>query len=140
MGPALCRVGCCVRHRDSLVMEPRLWRRGTPTSVVAARGLRCSAPWGIFVPWPGIERVSPALQRRFLTTGPSGKPYTVILFGRSLFPYIDRVVLRSKAIFCLFSLTHAVSEEVDKWAFNVIFTLCVLKLLQQSKHYTTLIL
>ena len=31
---------------------------------------------GILVPWPGIEPVSPALQGRFLTTGPPGKSLT----------------------------------------------------------------
>ena len=35
--------------------------------------LSCPAACGILVPWPGIQPASPALQDRFLTTGPSGK-------------------------------------------------------------------
>ena len=42
-------------------------------SVVEVRGLSCSGACGIFVPWPGIEPVSPALAGGFLTTGPPGK-------------------------------------------------------------------
>ena len=39
-------------------------------SVAAVPRLSCSAAWGILVPQPGIEPVSPALQDRFFTTGP----------------------------------------------------------------------
>ena len=42
-------------------------------SVVATCQPSCPAARGILVPWPGIELKSPALQGRFLTTGPSGK-------------------------------------------------------------------
>ena len=35
--------------------------------------LSCSEACGILVPWPGIKPASPALQGRFLTTGPPGK-------------------------------------------------------------------
>ena len=42
-------------------------------SVVAARGLSCPAACGILVPCPGIEPPSPALEGRFLTSGPPGK-------------------------------------------------------------------
>ena len=42
-------------------------------SVVVAHRLSCPAASGIFVPPPGIEPVSPALEGGFLTNGPSGK-------------------------------------------------------------------
>ena len=34
-----------------------------------AHGLSCSTAYGILIPWPGTEPVSPALEGRFLTTG-----------------------------------------------------------------------
>ena len=39
-------------------------------SVVAACGLSCPVACGILVPLPEIEPASPALEGRFLTTGP----------------------------------------------------------------------
>ena len=36
-------------------------------------GLSCPTAWGILVPRPGIEPTSPALEGRFLTTGPLAK-------------------------------------------------------------------
>ena len=42
-------------------------------SVAACRLSSCSSVYGILVPQAGIERVSTALQGRFLTTGPPGK-------------------------------------------------------------------
>ena len=42
-------------------------------SVAAARGLSCPTACGILVPPPGIEPMSPALEGRFLPTGPPGK-------------------------------------------------------------------
>ena len=43
------------------------------SSVVVARGLSCTAACGISVPRPGVDTMSPALEGRFLTTGPPGK-------------------------------------------------------------------
>ena len=43
-------------------------------SVVAAYGLSCPAACGILVTQSGIEPTPPALEGRFLTTGPPGKP------------------------------------------------------------------
>ena len=43
--------------------------------LVVAHGLSCSAARGILVSRPGIEPASPALQGRFLTTGPPGKSH-----------------------------------------------------------------
>ena len=42
-------------------------------SVVEACGLRCSEACGILVPRPRIEPESPALEGRFLITGPPGE-------------------------------------------------------------------
>jgi len=36
-------------------------------------GLSCPAACGILVPYPGVKPASPALEVRFLTTGPPGK-------------------------------------------------------------------
>ena len=44
-----------------------------PDSVVVAHGFSCPAACEILVPWPEIEPAPPALQGRFLTTGPPGK-------------------------------------------------------------------
>ena len=63
-------------------------------SLVEARGLSkcgaqtyCPAARGILVPWPGIEPVSPALEGRFFTTGPPGKPHLFGFFSLSPFPF-----------------------------------------------------
>ena len=44
-----------------------------PWVFIVARGLNCPIACGILVPQPGIKPVSPALEGRFLTTGPPGK-------------------------------------------------------------------
>ena len=45
--------------------------------------LSCSEAGGIFVPQPGIKPMSPALQGRFLTTGPPGKSLLLLQLLRS---------------------------------------------------------
>ena len=57
-----------------------LWLTG---SVVAVLGLRCSVACEIFVPWPGIEPVSPALQGVSSTTGHQGNPLISLLIMSS---------------------------------------------------------
>ena len=47
--------------------------QGTGFFLVVAHRLVCCGTCGILVPWPGIKHVSPALESRFLTTGPPGK-------------------------------------------------------------------
>ena len=42
---------------------------------VSACGLSCPEACGILIPQPGIEPASPALEGRFLTTGPPGKSF-----------------------------------------------------------------
>ena len=42
-------------------------------SVIVACGLSCPAACEVFVPLPGIKPGFPALEGRFLTTGPLGK-------------------------------------------------------------------
>ena len=70
-----------LRFTDSLVVQAQcLWHR-----------LSCPAACGILVPWPGIEPTSPALQSRFLTTGPPGKSPLVgffFSFGYILPPHL----------------------------------------------------
>ena len=48
--------------------------------LVEAQGFRCPAVYGILVPWPETEPVSPELQGMFLPTGSPGKS-PVHLFG-----------------------------------------------------------
>ena len=57
-------------------------------SVIVAPGLSCPAAHGILVPRPGIEPLSPALEGRFLTTGPPGKPPGESLSQYNWCPYI----------------------------------------------------
>ena len=56
-------------HR--IMQDLTLW---LTDSLVAMLRLSCSAAGGIYVPRPGIDPVSPALQAGFLTTGPLRKP------------------------------------------------------------------
>ena len=66
----------------SLVAEHGLL--GTWASVVVAHGLCCCRAYGILVPRPGTELMSPALAGEFLTTGLPWKPMIHIFF-KSLF-------------------------------------------------------
>ena len=60
-----------LRSMDSLVGVPGF-------SVVVLGGLNCSTARGILPPGPGTEPVSPALQGRFLTTGPLDKSLSLV--------------------------------------------------------------
>jgi len=53
-------------------------------SSCGAGGLSCPKPCGILVPRPGVEPMSPALEGRFLTTGPPGKFLSVLLEENTL--------------------------------------------------------
>ena len=44
-------------------------------------GLSCPVAYGILVPWPGIEPMSPPLQGGFFTTGPPGKSCPLQFWG-----------------------------------------------------------
>ena len=69
-GRVSCSPWIFVSHMGfSLVAVCRLTSAG---SVVVTHGLGCSLS-GILVPRPRTELESPALQGRFLTTGPAGK-------------------------------------------------------------------
>ena len=46
---------------------------GVQASLLVAQRLSCPAARGILIPQPRIEPMSPALEDRFLTTGPPGK-------------------------------------------------------------------
>ena len=67
---ARARVHGAASGHSCITQDPSLWCTDCP--VVACR-LNCSIACGILVPQPGIEPASPALQSRFLTTGPPGK-------------------------------------------------------------------
>ena len=49
-------------------------------SLVVSRGLSCSKACGILVPRPGINPSSPALEGRFLTTGPPGRSPNILRY------------------------------------------------------------
>ena len=72
-------MGSLLQHAGSFVAARRLFSScgmqapECTGSVVAVRGLSCPMARGILVPRPGIEPPSPALEGRFLTTGPPGK-------------------------------------------------------------------
>ena len=70
---------CCTDALVGGVQAP-----GCSGSVVAVLRLNCSAVCGILVPQPGTEPASPALQGRFLTTGPPGKSLTFTFYGALL--------------------------------------------------------
>ena len=53
--------------------------------MVETYGLSCPETWGLFVPWPGIEPLTAALEGRFLATGPSEKSDTVHFLDDTFF-------------------------------------------------------
>ena len=59
-----------------------LWHMG---SVVVVHGLSCPVACGILVPGSGIKPVSPALEGRFLITGPPVKSQEIGLLGNLFF-------------------------------------------------------
>ena len=81
-GSSLHHAGSSLHHEGSIFATHRLCSCSTQpsncgtlvpehmTSVAAARGLSFFAACGILVPQPETESMSPALQGRFLTTGP----------------------------------------------------------------------
>ena len=83
---AVSGLSCGMRDLSLQCASSSLWHAGFPLVVAWGRGApehvgsvavacRLSFPTacGILVPQPGIEPTSPALEGRFLTTGPPGK-------------------------------------------------------------------
>ena len=65
----------------------RLWHAG---SVAVVHGLSCPMAYGILVPQPGREPGPPALEGRFLTTGPPGKsPESKFFSNKSMVTVLD---------------------------------------------------
>ena len=82
-------MGFSLWHSRSFIVVHRLSGCGALAaeytgSTVAARGLRYSVACGIIVPQPGIKPRSPALQGRFLTTGPPGRSLVLVFWGTSI--------------------------------------------------------
>ena len=50
------------------------------TSPAAMHRLSCPTAYGLLVPRPGMKPVSPAVEGKFLTTGPPGKSQEMIFF------------------------------------------------------------
>ena len=61
--------GCCTQDPLCILQDLSLQRMD---SLVIVHRLSCSVAFGILIPWPGIEPVSPALQGGFLTIGLAG--------------------------------------------------------------------
>ena len=81
----ICCIGSQFYHTRSFVAAHR-FSSCDASSVVVALGISCSSACGILVPQPGIKPVSPALQDRFLTTGPPGKSLGLSLkFNQQVF-------------------------------------------------------
>ena len=71
-------------------------------SVIAACRLSFPKACGILVPCPGIEPVSPALQGRFLTTGPPGKSWVSLLPEKFLLIiWSEHIVYSGEVLFVL---------------------------------------
>ena len=62
-----------LHHVRAFIEAHRLSSCGARCSAVVVHGLSGSVACGILVPQPGVKPVSPALQGRFLTTGPPEK-------------------------------------------------------------------
>ena len=74
-------------------------------SWIVVHRLSCSVTRGILVPWPGIELASPALQGRFLITGPPGKsPVVSFYLSAVLVKYRDLASVHH----CTLSTPHGV--------------------------------
>ena len=67
-------------------------------SLAMSNGLSCPTTCGILVPWLGIEPASPALQGRFLTSGPPGKFIHTVYFGNlsSYYPILQHQTKEQK--------------------------------------------
>ena len=63
-------------HELSLIV---VWAPELMGSVVLMCGLSCRKEYGVLVPRPGLEPVSPGSEGGFLTTGPPGKPLDTVL-------------------------------------------------------------
>ena len=66
-------------------------------SVVAVHGLHCPTACGILVPQSGIKPISPALEGRFLTTGPPRK---------SLFLFLEAYIMVNFPLRAAFAASH----------------------------------
>ena len=77
------------------------------------------------LPGPGLERLSPALAGRFLTTAPPGKPHTYFLFWLFLNYFPIWVTTLSSCHFSLLSITFFSVRSLfpkpfpGQWAFRV---------------------
>ena len=72
----------------------RLWHAG---SVIVVHGLSCPMAYGILVPQPGMAPGPPALEGRFLTTGPPGKPPESKFFSKMSIVTVPDVSLGSSS-------------------------------------------
>ena len=82
---------------------PELWDQ-----LFAAHRLSCPVAWGILASKSGIESMSPALQGRFLTTGPPGKSSWLLFL---IYRWINRSIET-------FSTSPMFNRKWQSWDFN----------------------
>ena len=75
----------------------QLWPAG---SVAVMCRLSCSVAPGILVSWPGIKPTAPALECRYLTTGPPGKPLDSLILRRDIRKFPGSRVVRTLPFHC----------------------------------------
>ena len=76
-------------------------------SLVEAQGLSCLTTHGIFAPRPGIKPVSPALESRYITTGPPEEsPKVGLLTDIGNLPSVCKLFSLKSTIWICFSLYH----------------------------------
>ena len=84
-------------------------------SVGMEHGLSCPTACGILVPWPGIEPKFPALEGRFLTSGPPGKfHYGWCLKSPKMSMYIFLYISQVECFF-LFPFKSLKSGHIPWW-------------------------
>ena len=92
-----------------------VWAPEHAGSVIAVSGLICPMACGVLVPWPGIEPTFPALEGRFVTTGPPGKssPFLSLFlwfschFSPELCSHICLLLFSTISFLCSYNLALA---------------------------------
>ena len=81
-------------------IKKQVWLSTVIQSFISDQGLVAPVAWGILVPWPGAEPISPALEGGFLTTGPPGKSLKDLFIVKVCFPFhtINQQVFAEKIL------------------------------------------
>ena len=97
--------------------------------LIVAHRLSYPTAYGILVPWPGIEPLSPASEGRFLTTGPPGKPHEFVFYVCESISvlYVCSFVSFFRFHFFLFSFVFArwIPQHMQSWSLIFLFVYCL---------------